>query len=84
MHVANLVLTWLNVPDMTTIVADSVTASSPFIAVNMNYRLNLFSFGDGQGDVNLGFKDQRLAIDWVVKHIAGFGGDPVRPFEAST
>jgi len=70
-------------PDMTRIVADSAIAGSPLIAVNISYRLNMFSFGTGKGEVNLGFKDQRLAIDWVVAHIAGFGGDPVRPPKSS-
>jgi carboxylesterase type B len=44
--------------------------------VTFNYRLNIFGFGDGT-EKNLALKDQRLAIDWVIKHIAGFGGDKV-------
>jgi carboxylesterase type B len=40
--------------------------------------LNILAFGDGNGtaETNLGLKDQRLAIDWVRKYIAGFDGDP--------
>jgi carboxylesterase type B len=47
------------------------------IVVTFNYRLNIFGFGDGS-EKNLALKDQRFAISWVVKHIAGFGGDKVR------
>jgi carboxylesterase type B len=47
------------------------------MTVTFNYRLNIFGFGNGSED-NLALKDQKLAIEWVVKHIAGFGGDKVR------
>lgn len=65
--------------DTTKIVADSVSFEKPIITVVPNYRLNLFGFGDGKGsgEINLSLKDQALAIDWVRKHISGFGGDPV-------
>jgi hypothetical protein len=46
------------------------------IVVTVNYRLSIFGFGDGT-ERNLALKDQRLAIEWVVKHISGFGGDKV-------
>lgn len=46
------------------------------VFVSINYRLNIFSFGDGK-EKNLALKDQRLGIDWVRKNIASFGGDPV-------
>lgn len=49
------------------------------IFVSINYRLNIFSFGDGK-EKNLALKDQRLGIDWVRKNIASFGGDPVGEF----
>jgi carboxylesterase type B len=48
----------------------------PIITVTFNYRVNIFGFGDGS-EKNLALKDQRLAIEWVVKHIGGFGGDKV-------
>lgn len=66
--------------DPTKIVADSVNCRNPIIFVSINYRLNVFGFGDGK-EKNLALKDQRLAIDWVRKNIASFGGDAVRePF----
>lgn len=46
------------------------------VFVSINYRLNIFSFGDGK-EKNLALKDQRIGIDWVRKNIAAFGGDPV-------
>ncbi|KAJ5690788.1 Carboxylesterase type B [Penicillium macrosclerotiorum] len=57
------------------IVADSIKADKPIIFVSINYRLNIFAFGDGK-EKNLALKDQRLGIDWVRKNIAEFGGDP--------
>ncbi|KAG0153697.1 hypothetical protein PDIDSM_2351 [Penicillium digitatum] len=57
------------------IVADSIKAGTPIIFVSINYRLNIFSFGDGK-EKNLALKDQRLGIEWVRQNIAGFGGDP--------
>ncbi|KGO55122.1 Carboxylesterase, type B [Penicillium expansum] len=64
-----------NICDPTKIVADSITAGKPIIFVSINYRLNIFSFGDGK-ERNLALKDQRLGIEWVRQNIAGFGGDP--------
>ncbi|KAJ5418362.1 uncharacterized protein N7487_001912 [Penicillium crustosum] len=61
--------------DPTKIVADSIKAGKPIIFVSINYRLNIFSFGDGK-EKNLALKDQRLGIEWVRRNIAGFGGDP--------
>lgn len=62
--------------DPTQIVADSITVGKPVIFVSINYRLNIFGFGDGK-EKNLDLKDQRLGIEWVRRNIAGFGGDPV-------
>jgi hypothetical protein len=58
------------------IVADSIEAGQPLVFVSINYRLNIFSFGDGK-EKNLALKDQRLGIDWVRKNIAAFGGKSV-------
>jgi carboxylesterase type B len=63
-------------PDTTSLVSQSTVAGKPIIIVTFNYRLNIFGFGDGT-EKNLALKDQRLAIEWVVRHIAGFGGDKV-------
>ncbi|KAE8415056.1 Alpha/Beta hydrolase protein [Aspergillus pseudocaelatus] len=63
------------VTDPAKLVADSIEASQPMIVVSINYRLNIFSFGDGK-ERNLALKDQRLGIDWVRKNIAAFGGNP--------
>ncbi|TDZ31322.1 Lipase 1 [Colletotrichum spinosum] len=57
-------------------VADSVELGSPIIAVTVQYRLNIFAFGDGSSPTNLALQDQALALGWVREHIAGFGGDP--------
>ncbi|KAH8819079.1 catalytic protein [Xylogone sp. PMI_703] len=56
------------------IVADSVKHNKPIILVTFNYRLNIFGFGNGV-ETNLALKDQMLAVEWVRKHIGGFGGD---------
>ena len=67
---------WYIYIDPTKIVADSITNNQPIVFVSINYRLNIFSFGDGK-EKNLALKDQRLGIDWVRRNIASFGGDPV-------
>jgi carboxylesterase type B len=62
--------------DTTRIVAESALHSKPMIVVSVQYRLNMFHVGDGKGNKNLGFKDQQLAVQWVSRYIAGFGGNP--------
>ena len=47
------------------------------MVVTLNYRLNIFAFGDCKGEINLALSDQRAALDFVRLHIRGFGGDPV-------
>lgn len=47
----------------------------------MNYRLNIFGFAlndalNSTGSLNVGLKDQRLALEWVQQNIDSFGGDP--------
>ncbi|KAI7296646.1 cholinesterase [Hortaea werneckii] len=49
------------------------------IVVTVNYRLNIFGFPGAPDNVdNLGFRDQRLAVEWVRDNIAAFGGDASR------
>ncbi|KAF8756937.1 Extracellular triacylglycerol lipase precursor [Rhizoctonia solani] len=47
----------------------------------MNYRLGIYGFPPGRaaadaGALNLAFKDQRLALQWIRDNIGYFGGDP--------
>ncbi|KDN45147.1 hypothetical protein RSAG8_05062, partial [Rhizoctonia solani AG-8 WAC10335] len=49
----------------------------------MNYRLGIYGFPPGKqsenaGALNLGLKDQRLALEWVNQNIERFGGDPAK------
>lgn len=57
------------------IVRRSVEIGLPVIYVSSNYRLNSFGFSASEelakeGLLNLGLKDQRLAMKWVKKHIS--------------
>ncbi|KAI4649478.1 hypothetical protein J4E93_003798 [Alternaria ventricosa] len=46
------------------------------VVVSVNYRLNVFGFpGAPDTDTNLGLRDQRLAVEWLQKNVAAFGGD---------
>ncbi|PVH89071.1 Carboxylesterase [Cadophora sp. DSE1049] len=50
------------------------------ILVSFNYRLNVFGFPAApdlpQNETNLGYLDQRYALEWVQDNIDSFGGDP--------
>lgn len=52
------------------------------IVVTTNYRTNVFGFPSSPElsltGHNLGFLDQRKALDWVQRNIHAFGGDPDR------
>jgi len=66
---------------MSFIVAHSVDMGTPVIGVSINYRLSAYGFLGGQqalaaGATNIGFRDQRLALQWVHENIGAFGGDP--------
>ncbi|KAG8817690.1 hypothetical protein FRC19_011208 [Serendipita sp. 401] len=56
------------------------TAHPEIVFVSINYRLNLFGYPDTPAitrpNTNAGLRDQRLAVEWVHKNIATFGGDP--------
>ncbi|KAL2821670.1 Alpha/Beta hydrolase protein [Aspergillus granulosus] len=56
-------------------------ASGHFLLVSIQYRLAAFGFLGGDevaalGQPNAGLADQRLAMQWVQRHISSFGGDP--------
>ncbi|CAG8761464.1 10003_t:CDS:2, partial [Acaulospora colombiana] len=57
-------------------------AHPEIVFVSVNYRLNLFGYPQtpaiNRPETNAGLRDQRLAIEWVFKNIAAFGGDPTR------
>jgi para-nitrobenzyl esterase len=53
------------------------------VVVSVNYRLNVFGFfshpainAEGHAAGNYGIIDQQLALRWVQRNIAQFGGDP--------
>lgn len=60
-------------------------AQKGMVAVTVNYRLNIFGFfahpelsaeASYKGSGNYGLLDQNMALQWVQKNIAAFGGDP--------
>ncbi|KAF8505634.1 extracellular triacylglycerol lipase precursor [Russula emetica] len=63
------------------LVEKSVARGTPIVFVSMNYRLGPLGFPQGaeaiqRGALNLGLHDQWVALEWVQKNIASFGGDP--------
>jgi carboxylesterase type B len=51
------------------------------VVVDINYRLSTLGFlalEDGVTNGNFGIGDMTVALAWVQKHIAAFGGDPKR------
>ncbi|RAH50329.1 putative carboxylesterase [Aspergillus brunneoviolaceus CBS 621.78] len=64
------------------LVALSVSNGLPIVAVSINYRLGMFGFITSEELRNAGYKannglrDQRVALEWVRRHIGDFGGDP--------
>ncbi|KAF2668362.1 alpha/beta-hydrolase [Microthyrium microscopicum] len=64
-----------------------VQRSQAHILVSVQYRLGAFGFPNsaalasgaaGNKGQNFGLLDQRTAVEWVQKNIAGFGGDPAK------
>ncbi|KAH0496116.1 hypothetical protein TgHK011_003496 [Trichoderma gracile] len=75
------------VHDPARLVLRSLSKKTPFIMVAINYRLNIFGFGASSDmlaaqsshatikGVNFGLRDQKLALIWIQRNIAAFGGD---------
>ncbi|KAF2710094.1 alpha/beta-hydrolase [Pleomassaria siparia CBS 279.74] len=57
----------------------ALAAHEDVVYVSFNYRTNVFGFPNSSElpleSRNLGFLDQRLALDWVQRNIYAFGGD---------
>ncbi len=65
------------------IVRVSQDMGQPIIAVDMDYRLNMYGFLQtpqllAEGSSNAGLLDQRMALRWIQDNIAAFRGDPDR------
>jgi carboxylesterase type B len=58
----------------------SLAAYEDIVVVTANYRTNVFGFPNSpelpMTGQNLGFLDQRLALQWVQSNILSFGGNP--------
>lgn len=60
------------------IAQQSADAGMPIVAVSINYRLASWGFLYGKeiqdsGNTMLGFRDQRLALEWIQENIDAFG-----------
>ncbi|THC96916.1 hypothetical protein EYZ11_003633 [Aspergillus tanneri] len=69
--------------NMSYLAKTSVEMDMPTIMVSFNYRVSGWGFLAGSemakyGLLNLGLKDQRMALRWVQENIHYFGGDPMR------
>lgn len=58
----------------------SIEGGEPVIYVGMNYRMSIFGFAASEAlrpnnSLNVGLKDQRLALEWIQQNIELFGGD---------
>ncbi|KAF3770199.1 alpha/beta-hydrolase [Cryphonectria parasitica EP155] len=59
----------------------SLASRGDVVVVTINYRLSTLGFlalDDGSTNGNYGIADQITALDWVMAHIADFGGDADR------
>ena len=75
--------------DIANLVRSAEAMGKPIVAVSINYRLGplgflaskeLAVFNESFGELvgNYGLHDQRQALEWVSRFIAGFGGDPTK------
>ncbi|KZV69239.1 alpha/beta-hydrolase [Peniophora sp. CONT] len=69
--------------DGANLVARSIAQGKPILFASINYRLGPWGFPQGiaattAGLLNLGLKDQLLALQWVQDNIEIFGGDPTQ------
>lgn len=65
----------------TTFDGGSLASRGDVVVVTINYRLSTLGFlalDDGVTNGNYGIADQITALDWVLAHIADFGGDASR------
>lgn len=65
--------------DLASFVSWTASTDSPVVVVSISYRLGALGFlsgGDEAKELNLGLKDQVVAMEWVKRYIAPFGGDP--------
>ncbi|ART70039.1 hypothetical protein BTO20_16950 [Mycobacterium dioxanotrophicus] len=57
----------------------SLAIEGNVVVVNVSYRVGIFGYltptREGS-ETNLGLRDQMLALQWVARNIASFGGDP--------
>ncbi|CAE7076159.1 unnamed protein product [Rhizoctonia solani] len=64
--------------------ATDLVANHDVVSVAINYRVSIFGnpnspyLASKGGALNIGFLDQRFAIEWLQRNIAAFGGDPER------
>ncbi|CUA72869.1 Acetylcholinesterase [Rhizoctonia solani] len=64
--------------------ATDLVANHDVVSVAINYRVSIFGnpnspyLASKGGALNVGFLDQRFAIEWLQRNIAAFGGDPKR------
>jgi carboxylesterase type B len=69
--------------DPTNLITLSVSDGKPVIYVAINFRLSIFGFArlpslESARSLNVGMRDQRMALEWVRDNIEDFGGDPER------